>query len=174
MDGSSTSRALLASIAWFWLVNAGTLLLALLALLATYPLYREWLAAWSEAPLLPGLEPLTWMGARLPPLLLVHALACLYALAASLALLKMQRWAALSLEGLSWASLGYTLLAGWVYFHFWFTLLAQVGDEALAISPTLFYTLITGIGLGLVLMIGIPFAIVIRLLRRPDLREALQ
>ncbi|MDX5332673.1 MAG: hypothetical protein LPK58_01300 [Gammaproteobacteria bacterium] len=172
MTTPARPAALLSAIGWFWLVNAGTLLLLLLGLLAGYPLYREWLAGWVALPPLPGMEPLAWLGARLLPLLLVHVLLCLFALAAGLALLKQRRWAAFSLEGLSWASLAYTLLAVWVYFHFWFSLLAAVGPTDLALSPTVFHALIIGIGLGLGLMIGLPFAIVARLLHRPDLRAA--
>lgn len=172
MTTPARPAALLTAIGWFWLVNAGTLLLLLLGLLAGYPLYREWLAGWVALPPLPGMEPLTWLGARLLPLLLAHVLLCLFALWASLALLKHRRWAALSLEGMSWASLAYTLLAVWVYFHFWFSLLEAVGPADLGLSPAFFYALITGIGLGLGLMIGLPFAIVARLLHRPDLRAA--
>lgn len=172
MTTSARPAALLTAIGWFWLVNAGTLLLLLLGLLAGYPLYREWLAGWVAYPL-PGMAPLAWLGQWLLPLGVSHLPACLFALWASLALLKHRRWAALSLEALSWLSLAYTLLAAGLYFHVWYGLLAAVGEEGLAISPLLFHMLVAGIGIGLVLMIGLPFVTVIRLLRRDDLRQTL-
>jgi len=166
------TEALLTSIGWFWLVNAGTILFLLFALLLTYPLYAGALAGWIAVPPLPGMGPVLWIGEHLITLLLLHIALCLYTLVPSVAIFRFRTWARRQLEVLSWASIGYTLALLWVYFHFWFSLLAATGPENLLLSPMLFYALILGIGVGLGLMIGLPFVIVLHFLRRADLRTA--
>ena len=165
-------EALLTSIGWFWLVNAGTILFLLLAMLLTYPLYAGWLAEWLAASPLPGTGLLRWIGQHLVALLVAHSLLSVYALAPSLALFRYRAWARRQLVILSWLSVAYTLALGGLYFHFWFSLLAAAGSGALPLSPVLFYALIIGIGIGLVLMIGLPFAIVAHFLQRADVRQA--
>ncbi len=165
-------QALLTSIGWFWLVNAGTILFLLLALLLTYPLYAGPLASWVARPPLPGMGPVLWIGEHLLVLLLAHIVLSLYALVPSVAIFRFRAWARRQLELLSWASIAYTVGLVWVYFHFWFSLLAATGPENLALPPALFYALILGIGVGLGLMIGLPFVIVVHFLRRADLRAA--
>ena len=164
--------AILTSVAWFWIVNAATLLLVILPLLATYPLYGDSLPGWLDQLALPGLAPLQWVARHLMALLVVHAAACVLALLASAGTFRGRYWAVLGLELMSWLSLAYTLVFAWVYFHFWFSLLAPAGG-GLAISPAVSYALVIAIGIGLVLMIGVPFLIVIHFLRRPAVRASL-
>lgn len=172
-------QALLISIGWFWLVNAGTILFLLLALLVTYPLYAETLAGWIAEPPLPGMGPLLWVADHLLALLLAHTALCLYALVPSVAIFRYRAWARRQLEFLSWASIGYTLGLVWVYFHFtfallafWFALQDLPSTDASTLSPTALYALVVAIGVGVGLMIGLPFVLVTHLLRRADLRTA--
>ena len=165
-------EVIVTTIAWFWLVNAGTLLFIILCLLIAYPFVAAPIDAFLQPPLLPGTEPFAFLHQHRVAMFWSHLLGGGLALIASLALLRCRRWALIVVEAANLVAIAYTLALGAVYFWFWFSLLAIAPPDAFALTAATVSTLVILIGVGIVLMLGVPFVIVSWFLRRSDVRQA--